>query len=362
MAAHAKLSASGSHRWMECPGSVEASKDYPETTSVFAELGTLCHKMAERCLFYNIEPDSSDEVLNDWVSTYCNYINSLPIFEKHIELRIDLSRWIPGGFGTADFVGIDPNINTLYVVDLKSGRGVKVHSEKNSQLMLYALGAYFELIDYYPIDRVVLVIVQPPLDHIDEWDIEIKDLLAWGDEVKAKAKAALDPDAPRIPGDKQCQWCLHKPVCPELKQLTESIILNAFEDETLTSVNRLSDEEILTVLLRKNLITSWLSALEEFTTQRMLTGEPVNGFKLVEGRSNRQWKDEGKAIPELLRLIDVEAMYTKKLISPAQAEKILKKNKGAIVDLIEKPEGKPTLAFETDGRKSFGASVDDFDD
>lgn len=362
MQAHAKLSASSSHRWMECPGSIEACKDYPHTTSVFAELGTLCHEMAERCLLQKIEPDSSDEMLNEWVSTYCDYINSLPVFEKHIELRLDLSRWIPDGFGTADFVGIDHGSKTLYVSDLKSGKGVKVYAEQNSQLMLYALGAFVEFSDFHSIERIVLTIVQPPLDHIDEWEIPIGVLLAWGEEVKAKAKAALDPNAKRTPGDKQCQWCAHKAMCPELKQLTEETILNAFEDETLAPVNRLSDEEILKVLTRKNLIVSWLSALEEFTAQRMLSGESVTGFKLVEGRSVRQWKDEGKAIPELLRLIDAEAMYTKKLISPAQAEKLLKKNKSAIADLIEKPEGKPTLAFESDARKSFGASIDDFDD
>lgn len=361
MIAHAKLSASSSHRWMECPGSVEACKDYPNTSSVFADLGTLCHEMAERCLLHKIEPDSSDEVVNDWVSTYCNYINSLPVFEKHIELRVDLSQWIPDGFGTADFVGIDSGTGTLYVVDLKSGKGVKVFSEQNTQLMLYALGAYSEFIDFYPICRVVLVIVQPPLDHIDEWELSVCDLLEWGDNVKVKAKTALAPDAKRIPGDQQCRWCAHKAVCPELKQLTEQTVLNAFEDETLTPVNRLSDKDVLQVLLRKDLIISWLSALEDYTSQRLLNGDSVIGFKLVEGRSVRQWKDEKQAA-DRLKSLTTEDIYTRKLMSPAQAEKILKKNKSAISDLIDKPEGKPTLAFENDNRKSFGASLDDFDD
>jgi hypothetical protein len=297
----------------------------------------------------------------EYVQQYIDYVRQFS-GQHFYEVRVDFSEWVPEGFGTSDVIIIDGS--TLRIIDLKYGQGVEVYADNNSQAQLYALGALSDFGDFAEIEEVVISIVQPRRDHISEWSISKKELLVFGAKVSQAAKAALRPDAPRNPGEKQCQWCNAKAVCPALRSYTEQTLIAQFDDispATVTPVDTLTDEQLAQALDAKKLITGWLDAVEQLVTDKLNNGEQFAGYKLVEGRSLRQWADEAQAEQTLLRLADADKLYKKTFISVAQAEKLLgKKNAAAMADLVVKPSGKPTLAKADDPRPPIGATLDDF--
>lgn len=206
-AAHARLGASNAHRWLLCPGSVAAEEGLPDTAGPFAEEGTRAHELAERALrgAGDVLAAHDDQSMADYVRVYVDLVTRLAqgadLFE--IEQRVDYGEWVEGGFGTADALIVTGD--TLRVIDLKYGRGVRVDAEDNPQGMLYALGAYAETRHIFEVRRVIITIVQPRLDHISEWEISIDDLLRWAEWVKGRAEATAAPDAPRVPGESQCR-------------------------------------------------------------------------------------------------------------------------------------------------------------
>ena len=368
---HAKLSASGSSRWLNCPGSVKAEEGFTDNGSAFAFEGICAHELAELALTNNqhcselvgkqlIENNQHtvDQAMADYVQIYVDYVRQ---FSGHhlYEVQVDFSDWVPEGFGTSDALIVADNV--LHVIDLKYGKGVKVDAANNTQGMLYALGAIADYGDLFAFDKIQITIVQPRLDHIDEWEITLPDLLKWGEWVRQRAELALSDDAERSPGEKQCQWCKAKAVCPKLKSYTEKLILSDFDDLELTSPERLTDAQLREALENKKLICGWLDAVESYVTNKLEAGEHFDGFKLVAGRSLRQWINEDAAA-EVLQVELEDKAFTKKLISPAQAEKALgKKRADVLTDLICKPEGKPTLAPESDPRPAMNITQNDFD-
>lgn len=369
MTAHAKLSASGSAKWLNCPGSIKAEESFPDKSSSFADEGTVAHATAERILegalpsellgtfpVKGINISVSQDMLDN-VQVYVDYVRSLP-GERLIEVRVDFSDWVPEGFGTSDAIVI--NGTTMFIVDLKYGKGVPVYAESNTQAMLYGLGALADYGAIYDIRDIVLVIVQPRLDNISEWEISTPDLLRWGHWVAERAELALTDDAPRNPGEKQCQWCKAKATCSALLDLTHKALASEFDD--LCDTNTLTDSQLKFVLENKKLISSWLEAVEELVQNRLFSGGVFEGYKLVEGRSTRSWKSEDAVAPVLSALLDEDQVYSKKMITPAQAEKLLgKKNSALIVDHIDKPEGKPTLALSSDKRPAVNVDPNSFD-
>ena len=368
---HAKLSASGSSRWLNCPGSVKAEESFTDKGSAFAFEGTCAHELAELALMNNqhcsewvdkqlIENNQHtvDKAMADYVQIYVDYVRQLSGHHLY-EVQVDFSDWVPEGFGTSDALIVADNV--LHVIDLKYGKGVKVDAANNTQGMLYALGAIADYGDLFAFDKIQITIVQPRLDHIDEWEISLPDLLKWGEWVRQRAELALSDNAERSPGEKQCQWCKAKAVCPKLKVHTEKLILSDFDDLELTSPERLTDAQLREALENKKLICGWLDAVESYVTNKLETGEHFDGFKLVAGRSLRQWINEGMAA-EVLQVELEDKAFTKKLISPAQAEKALgKKRADVLTDLICKPEGKPTLAPESDPRPAMNITQNDFE-
>jgi len=372
MTEHAKLSASGSHRWLNCLGSVEAEEGLKDKTSAAANEGSAGHELAELVLTRGgscqdwvgkplIENNQYivEQEMADYIQEYVDFVKTLP-GEQHYEQRVDFSDWVPKGFGTSDVISITDD--TIIICDLKYGKGLKVDAENNPQAMLYALGAYAEYELTHEIKQVIIYIHQPRLDHISEWRISIEDLLKWGAWVISQCEIISEGNAPRTPGEKQCQWCKAKATCPALKSYTEKSIMAEFDElDAPPDPTTLSQAQLRNVLEAKKLIESWLSAVESHVKETLENGEEFEGFKLVEGRSVRKWADEIEAAKALEYVLDDKA-YEKKLLTPAKAEKALgKAKKDLIADYIIKPQGTPTLAPESDKRPAINISEKDFD-
>lgn len=379
MAAHAKLSASGSHRWLACPASVAAEAGLPNTSSFHALEGTAAHELAETVLKGTDDceawlgrtlPDSQWSVDQDMVNYVQDYVDFVR-YHAHrnaftgYEVRVDFSEWVPEGFGTCDALIVDGNV--MHVIDLKYGKGLAVSPVQNSQAMLYALGAYAESRDFADIQTVKITICQPRIfDGAPEtWDIGIADLLKWGEWVRQRAEACLEPGAEFVPGEKQCQWCKAKPTCKALAAMTEQTILADFDvidsPDALTPAAKLTDAQITSVLRAKTLISAWLDSVEDYVFDRVKNGQGFDGYKLVAGKANRRWSDDAQAATALFEMLGDDAFAPRKLVSPAQAEKALGKARAReIAPLVIKPEGSPTLVVSDDPRPSIGITIDDF--
>lgn len=384
---HSPFGPSASHRWIACPGSIRMIGDAydmgliePESTSIHAAEGTVAHDIGERALIGNGDcstfigeiGDETFEIevtkeMADFVQVYVDYVTSHAANQNtrqvSIEERVEYTDWVPDGFGTSDAIVIQKE--RMVCIDLKYGKGVAVDAVENTQAVLYALGSYqgLPLVQRTKLKTVLMVIVQPRLDSISEWEITIQDLLKRGEDISQAAQLALTDDAPLNPGTDQCRWCPVKAICPALKVVTEAAILADFDDLTdLTPVNRLTDDDLRRALDAAPLIKSWLDAVAKRVQEKLESGEPFEGFKLVAGRSLRRWQDEGEA-SETLDLILGDEAFTRKLLSPSQAEKALgKKLSKEIQHLITKPDGKPTMVPESDKRKAVNVTANDFED
>jgi len=371
MTTHAKLGASSAHRWLACPGSVEAEQGIRDAGNWNATEGSGAHELAEICLTNGGSPfdwigksliEYNAVTVNDEMASavqqYIDYVEAIG-GDQEYERRVQYSDYVPGGFGPADCIAL--NGSTLHVIDLKYGKGVRVDAENNPQGMLYGLGAYVEYAAFAEIETVCISIVQPRLDHISEWSIDVPALIQWAEWVSERAQTALQPNAPRHPGEKQCQFCKAKAVCPALRDYTHAIVSRDFDDlDGLAPANTLTDDQLRQTLDAKRLIESWLSAVETHVKDRLDAGESFPGYKLVAGRSQRRWADEQQAESALTEILG-EAAHEKSLLSPAKAEKALGKKRAAeLSDLIVKPSGKPTLAPESDKRQAIDVTTDDF--
>ena len=369
---HAKLSASGSHRWLYCPASVKACQGIKEKKSVYADEGSMAHELADLVLNrggscydwegkhlieWNAQPVTRE--MCDTVQEYVDYVRALGGTQMY-EQRVDFSPWVADGFGTSDAMVF--KANKLYIIDLKMGKGVKVSAKENTQAILYALGAVNEFGEFADFDTVVISIVQPRIDHIDEWEISKGDLLKWGEWISQRAELALSDNPPFQAGEKQCLFCKAKPTCKELERVTHQAIKADFDNlDALESPDSLTDERLAEILSVKKVINSWLEAVEKHLKEKAARGEHVDGFKLVAGRSLRRWSSENKAKNKLLELLGDDA-FERKLLSVAKAEKLLgKQHATEIKELIIKPMGKPALVPESDPREAINISSDDFD-
>ena len=232
--AHAKLSASGASRWATCPGSVQMEEGIPDTESVYAREGTLAHELSElklkhyldskgfgkRKLNAAVKKIKEDELyqaeMDGFTDNYVDFIKekalsfpSKPYIE--IEKRVDFSSWVPGGFGTCDCILIHGT--TLSIIDLKYGKGVPVSAEKNEQLILYALGAYNAFSLIYDIKKIEMNIVQPRLNNYSSWEVDLTELLLWGDYFNVQSSKALSGTGELVPSAKACKFCKARDIC-----------------------------------------------------------------------------------------------------------------------------------------------------
>jgi len=380
MSAHAQLSPSSAVRWMTCPGSVRMCEGIPDTSSDASLEGTMMHTVASHCLsrgtdaagYVGVTDPETGLILQaeqaQAVQTYVDTVRDIcETTGGKLLVEQRLSIWHMTGeedaHGTADAVIL--TMDELIVIDAKFGRGVAVDAEENPQLMMYAAAAYVEHELAYDFKRVRMMIVQPRLNASPEWTIPVTELNEFMEEVQFSAELTRQPDAPLVPSAKGCQWCRAKATCPA--------ITNRIMDDFDTVVPETADErDLARIMANADMIEKWVKAVRAEVERRLLAGEPVPGYKLVQGKKgNRQWADPDAAEETLKSMrIKHDQMYDYKLASPTSIEKLAKagdvgpRQWAKIQDLITQSEGQPSVAPESDKRPALvtSATASDFDD
>lgn len=389
---HALLSASSAHRWMHCTAAPLFELQFPPGTSKYADEGVLAHKVCElkaRKYFtvmsgkafdaelneLKADPNWKDEMLRT-ADAYVQYLKekafSYPT-TPHItfEIKVDLTDWIPEGFGTCDCVMI--GADTLHITDYKHGQGVPVSPIENPQMRLYALGA---LKLYRPvfgdrIQKVSMAIVQPRItEDVNEDVITVQELIDWGNDLKPIAEKAYNGQGEFVPGD-HCRFCRGKAVCRA--RAVQNTALEEFKNcippnkvstaDPAKTVTVLTNEEIGDLITRGKFLEDWYNDLKEYAVQAMLNGEEIPGYKLVEGKSNRAFTDLDQAIERMKKEGFKEAvLYERKPLSLSKMEELTGKKEFARImkGLIVKPTGKPTLVDKDDKREPYSSAKADF--
>ena len=378
MAAHAILSPSGASRWLACTPSARLEEKFPDSTSTYSEEGTLAHAVGE--LILRDEPDFKEKLeklknsklgkkyysdaMYTYADEYAEYVRGF-CTGKHflfIEQKLDISGYARESFGTGDAIIIKDG--ELIFCDLKYGMGVPVSAVENRQLMLYALGALEEFGFMYDIETVTLNIFQPRLDNISSWSISVEDLEAWAEkELKPKAELAWEGKGEKVAGD-HCRFCRAAAQCKALAEHNLDIAKNEFFGQDPDGL--MTVEEVAEVYAKSETLQVWVKLLQDFLFKKALDGEKVPGYKLVEGRSTRKYKDEKEVIGALKEagFKETEFMTEPTLMGLTALQKSIKKQ--AFKDIVEpmliKPEGAPVLVPDEDKRPEFHSAETDFKD
>lgn len=368
--AHAVLSASSSDRWLHCPPSARLCEAYEDKGSDYAAEGTDAHTLCEfrlkQALGIPVEDPIENlswynEEMEDCAAGYTAYVLEQVAIAKQtcadpvilIEQRVDFSRWVTDGFGTADCIVIADGV--LKICDYKHGRGVEVSATENPQMMCYALGA-LELFDaIYDIDSVSMTIFQPRRENVSTYDLSKEELYKWADEVlKPAADLAFAGDGNFLCGE-WCGFCKAKHDCRARAEANMELARYDFKLPPL-----LTDEEIEDVLARVDDLVSWASDIKEYALQQAISGKAWSGWKLVEGRSNRKYTNEDAVITAVSQAgFDP---YERKVLGITAMQKLLGKSRfeELLSAYIEKPQGKPTLVPESDKRPAMNTAKNDF--
>jgi hypothetical protein len=359
---HALLSASSSHRWLECPPSALLEKEEPDSTSAAAEEGTAAHEMAEHKLSVYLgeksvhqpslfDNEEMEGYTDDYVAFVVEQIQQAKSICKDpltlLEERLDFSEYVPDGFGTGDCVIIADD--KLQIIDLKYGLGVLVASENNPQMMLYALGALSTYGNLYDIKEISMTIFQPRRENISTWTIPVEQLYQWAKEVvKPKAQLAINGEGDFKSGS-HCTFCKVKVKCRKRAETNLKIAQMEFQKPAL-----LEDAEIEEVLSVINDLTKWASEVQAYALDMAVNrSKQWNGYKLVAGRSVRKYVDEEKVATAAVAN-GYDDIYKKSLIGLTEMTKLMGKKKfdEVLGEFIIKPPGKPSLVPESDKRKA----------
>ena len=373
---HALLGASSAARWIACPPSARATENLPDEESEYAAEGTRAHEVCEVALRRNLKnweqgqalmevipggalgkDEKSSEIIRA-ANQYIDFIHEQWALFPHkpgvfIEQEVDVSRWVPEGFGTCDCLMIGDGI--LHIVDFKYGKGVPVSPVRNPQLMYYALGAYALGDGSEAIDTVRMRIVQPRIQEEPEtWELSLADLLTWAREVLTPAaQMAWKGEGEFCPGP-HCKdhFCKAYPNCRAWQDKYGP--LAGFEP--LPQPAALTDEELGDWLRKVQGLAQYARDLEGYAQTALLEGRSLPGWKLVAGRSTRKWVDQDAAFKQMEADGTNEAMlYTRTPISLTVAEKMIGKKKFAetMSAFITKAPGAPKLAQDSDPRPAY---------
>lgn len=375
MTAHALLSASGADRWMNCPPSARLEETEENQSSIYAREGTFAHDLAELKLRSHLgeiskaefnkrfktmkENDFYNKELEKYVDSYVDFaiekINEHKAGIVFVEKRVDYSCICKEGFGTCDLLILDKD--TIEVIDLKFGKGLRVDARDNSQLKLYALGAVDNFNFIFEAKKVITTIVQPRLDHISTDELDVDELVNWGQkEVKPKADLAYEGDGEFNPGE-HCRFCRVKDRCRARADENMKLAQLDFKDAPL-----LTDLEVVRVLEQVDELVKWAKDIEKYAYLEAVNNDKEwPGFKLVEGRRTRRYSSEEKVAERLLEAgYEEEKIFSKSLLSLTKLEKELGKKdfEEIIGSLIERPPGKLKLVPDDDKRIELSSSAE----
>ncbi|ORE90229.1 hypothetical protein ATO13_23376 [Stappia sp. 22II-S9-Z10] len=344
-----------------------------QSASAAANEGTAAHELATVCLSDDrgdvspwdylgrfvdvrtgkIERDGEPDGLHVWqidedmveaVEVYVDFVRGLcdrhPDAWRNIEQRIDLTHVHESMFGTGDAIVFDPASGTLYVCDYKHGRGVVVEVEENRQAMTYGVGALRKLHNSR-VKKVVLVIVQPRAHHRDgpvrTWETTPARMAAFEAELREAAKATDDPSAPLVAGD-HCKFCRAAGACEANRAAALAVAQAEFDEageldpSTLQAPRLMTPERLAQAMRDADTLRNWLKAVAEHAHAEAERGVKIPGMKLVAKQARRKWGDEQTALATLTLvegLDESEVMAAPKLLSPAQIEKLLPKDRRA---------------------------------
>ena len=367
---HAVLSASSSERWLRCPPSARLCESYEDKGSDYAAEGTDAHELCEYKLRKALGMEAQDptenltwfnEEMSDCANGYAAYVLEQVEAAKQscadpvvlIEQRVDFSRWVESGYGTADCIIISDG--TLQIIDYKHGLGVLVSAEENPQMQCYALGALELFDDIYDIDSVRMTIYQPRRDNVSTYEISKDELYRWADEVlKPTADLAFAGDGNFLCGE-WCGFCKAKHDCRARADANTELARYDFKLPPL-----LTDEEVEEILTRVDDLVAWATDIKEYALQQAISGKEWNGWKLVEGRSNRRYVND-TVVADVVEHAGYDP-YERKVLGVTAMQKLLGKSRfdELLSPYIEKPQGKPALVPESDKRPAMSTAAADF--
>lgn len=374
---HARLSASGAKKWVNCPGSIQLEENFEDRPSQFAEEGTNAHALGEakirlatkeynRTKYHNaIRNLEITEDMEDYAENYKNYVierynsalQKTPDAILMLEQRLDFSKYVPDGFGTGDAVIIAEG--KLEIIDLKYGKGVEVSAVDNPQLRLYALGAYEAFDMLYGFDTVEMTIYQPRLDNISSENISVAELLEWGESVKKAAQLANDDSVIECVAGKHCDtgFCKARPVCRAYAEERQKMAVYDFKPPAMLTVAEIAD-----IIEQSASLEKWAKLVCDYALEQAYKhGVEYPGYKVVEGRSNRKYSKPDSEVAKILTDNGYQEsdILVHKLKGITDIEKLLGKKTFAEVlgSYVVKPPGKPTLVCSEDKRPAINSAM-----
>lgn len=374
---HARLSASGAKKWINCPGSIQLEENFEDKPSQFAEEGTNAHALGEakirlatkeynRTKYHNaIRNLEITEDMEDYAESYKNYVierynsalQKTPDAILMLEQRLDFSNYVPDGFGTGDAVIIAEG--KLEIIDLKYGKGVEVSAVDNPQLRLYALGAYEAFDMLYGFDTVEMTIYQPRLDNISSESISVAELLEWGESVKKAAQLANDDSITECVAGKHCDtgFCKARPVCRAYAEERQKMAVYDFKPPAMLTVAEIAD-----IIEQSASLEKWAKLVCDYALEQAYKhGVEYPGYKVVEGRSNRKYSKPDSEVAKILTDNGYQEsdILVHKLKGITDIEKLLGKKTFAEVlgSYVVKPPGKPTLVCSEDKRPAINSAM-----